>query len=197
MAMTVLDENGLLYFKQKLDALYATQAALAQKADTSAIPTEVSQLTNDAQYQTQSQVSAAIGEAISGVSSIEFQIVDSVEDVTATNIIYLIPQSGGGSTQNIYDEYIYVNNKPEKIGSTDIDLSGYATESWVTGELADYVTSASLSTQLGNYVTTSSLNSTLGNYVTQTSLTSTLTPYAKTADFTAITNGEIDDMFTA
>lgn len=197
MAMTVLDENGLLYFKQKLDALYATQAALAQKADTSAIPTKVSQLTNDAQYQTQSQVSAAIGEAISGVSSIEFQIVDSVEDVTATNIIYLIPQSGGGSTQNIYDEYIYVNNKPEKIGSTDIDLSGYATESWVTGELADYVTSASLSTQLGNYVTTSSLNSTLGNYVTQTSLTSTLTPYAKTADFTAITNGEIDDMFTA
>lgn len=197
MAMTVLDENGLLYFKQKLDALYATQAALAQKADTSAIPTKVSQLTNDAKYQTQSQVSTAIGEAISGVSTIEFQIVDSVEDVTATNIIYLIPQSGGGSTQNIYDEYIYVNNKAEKIGSTDVDLSGYATESWVTGELADYVTSASLSTQLSKYVTTSSLNSTLGNYVTQTSLTSTLTPYAKTADFTAITNGEIDDMFTA
>ena len=197
MAMTVLDENGLLYFKQKLDALYATQAALAQKADTSAIPTKVSQLTNDAKYQTQSQVSAAIGEAISGVSSIEFQIVDSVTKVTATNIIYLVPQSGGGSTNNIYDEYIYINKKPEKIGTTEIDLSGYATESWVTGKLANYVTSASLSTQLGKYVTTSSLTSTLEKYVTKTSLTSTLAPYAKTADFTAITNGEIDDMFTA
>lgn len=197
MAMTVLDENGLLYFKQKLDALYATQAALAQKADTSAIPTAVSQLTNDSNYQTESEVTAAIGEAISGVSTLEFQIVDSVEDVTAGGIIYLIPQSGGGGTNNIYDEYIYINSKPEKIGTTEIDLSGYATEAWVTGELADYVTSASLSSQLAKYVTTSSLNSTLGNYVTKTSLTSTLAPYAKTADFTAITNGEIDDMFTA
>ena len=184
MAMTVLDENGLLYFKQKLDALYATKAALAQKADTSAIPTKVSQLQNDSNYQTESEVTAAIGEAISGVSTLEFQIVDSVEDVTATGIIYLVPQSGGGSTNNIYDEYIYINSKPEKIGTTEVSLSGYATEAWVTGELADYVTSASLTSQLGNYVTT-------------TSLTSTLAPYAKTADFTTITNGEIDDMFSA
>ena len=197
MAMTVLDENGLLYFKQKLDALYATQAALAQKADTSAIPTKVSQLQNDSKFQTESEVTAAIGEAISGVSTLEFQIANSVADVTATGIIYLVPQSGGGSTNNIYDEYIYINNKPEKIGSTEISLSGYATEAWVTGELADYVTSASLSSQLAKYVTTSSLTSTLGNYVTKTSLTSTLAPYAKTADFTAITNGEIDDMFSA
>lgn len=37
--------------------------------------------------------------------------------------IYLKPNSGTGN--NVYDEYIFVNSKWEKIGTTETDLSGY------------------------------------------------------------------------
>lgn len=48
--------------------------------------------------------------------------------------IYLRP-SADGSELNIYEEWVYINNTWEKIGTTDIDLSGYATKE----ELENYV----------------------------------------------------------
>lgn len=41
----------------------------------------------------------------------------------STSTIYL--KSNGGSSGNAYDEYIYVNSAWEKIGTTEVDLSGY------------------------------------------------------------------------
>ena len=41
----------------------------------------------------------------------------------STSTIYL--KSNGGSSGNSYDEYIYVNSAWEKIGTTEVDLSGY------------------------------------------------------------------------
>ena len=38
-------------------------------------------------------------------------------------VIYLI--SNSGSAPNIYDEYIWTGSAFEKIGTTDVDLSGY------------------------------------------------------------------------
>lgn len=62
---------------------------------------------------------------ISAISTLSFQVVQSlpVSDIR-TDVIYLVPSSLP-SQQNIYDEYIYVNNAWECIGSTAIDLSGY------------------------------------------------------------------------
>lgn len=34
-------------------------------------------------------------------------------------------KSKTGSTNDVYDEYIWVNNKWELIGTTSVDLSGY------------------------------------------------------------------------
>lgn len=48
------------------------------------------------------------------------------QDISTTTI-YLVAQEGEPSGQDIYDEYIYVNNKWELIGNTDIDLSAYST----------------------------------------------------------------------
>lgn len=47
-----------------------------------------------------------------------------------TDTIYMVPSSDPG-TENVYDEYMYINNAWEKIGSTDIDLSDYATKEYV------------------------------------------------------------------
>ena len=44
-----------------------------------------------------------------------------------TNTIYMVPRSAP-TTNNIYDEYMYINNAWELIGSTEVDLSNYYTK---------------------------------------------------------------------
>ena len=68
-------------------------------------------------------VGTAITNALAGITGIDFQIVETLPSTGVKGTIYLISNSGTGT--NIYDEYIYVNNKWEKIGSTNVDLSGY------------------------------------------------------------------------
>lgn len=95
------------------------------KAVNITVPTKVSQLTNDSKYQTDTQVTTAINNALAGISGIEFKIVDSLPATGNKGTIYLKAHTHG--TQDNYDEYVYVNNKWEKIGNTDIDLSNYVT----------------------------------------------------------------------
>lgn len=49
---------------------------------------------------------------------------------------YFLPKNTS-STSNTYDEYMYINNKWEVVGSTDIDMSEYATKGWVESLLKD------------------------------------------------------------
>lgn len=74
-------------------------------------------------YQNAQQVSAAIAQALSGISGISYEVVQALPATGDPGTIYLLANSGTGD--NVYDEYIYVNNGFEKIGTTDVDLSGY------------------------------------------------------------------------
>lgn len=96
---------------------------ITSKAVNIAVPTNNNQLTNGAGYQTSSEVQAAINNAISGITGIDFQVVESLPEIGIKGVIYLVSNSGTGS--NIYDEYIWVTNRFEKIGTTEIDLSNY------------------------------------------------------------------------
>lgn len=112
----------------------------ANKAVDVTVPTKVSQLTNDSGfqnatqvkatvtgqgYQTQSQVQSLINSAVGNVTSIKYQKVTSLPATGSNGVIYLVAHSHG--TQDIYDEYIWIADTKtfEKIGNTDIDLSGY------------------------------------------------------------------------
>lgn len=55
------------------------------------------------------------------------QIVTSTTEMTDANTIYLMANEGEGN--NIYDEYIVYDGTPEKIGTTEMDLSGYVQDS--------------------------------------------------------------------
>lgn len=55
------------------------------------------------------------------------EIVTSIEEMTDSNTIYLMANSGTGN--NSYDEYIVVNGTAEKIGTTEVDLSNYIQKS--------------------------------------------------------------------
>ena len=98
------------------------------------VPTAVSDLTNDSGYQTASDVSSAIATAISGITGISFEIVQALPATGDAGTIYLI--SHGGSGTDIYDEYVYVNNAWEQIGTTAADFTNVAYYDSVNNQLS-------------------------------------------------------------
>lgn len=110
------------------------------------IPTTLSQLQNDSNFVTSAvdnltnyylkkdtYTKDEVNTLIGSLKSVVFKIVDTLPTTGETSIIYLVPHSHG--SQDTYDEYIYINDDWEKIGSTDIDLSGYAK----TTDLSSYL----------------------------------------------------------
>ena len=79
--------------------------------------------TSTTQIATTAFVTTAITTAIEGITGIDFSVVTQLPTTGAKGIIYLVPN--GGSNNNAYDEYVWVNDSFEKIGTTDVDLSGY------------------------------------------------------------------------
>lgn len=124
-----------------------TKVEPSSKAVDISVPTKVSQLTNDSGfqnatqvnstitgkgYQTQSQVQSLINSAVGNIASIKYEKVSSLPVTGSNSVIYLVAHSHG--TQDIYDEYIWIADTKtfEKIGNTDIDLSGYVKSSGLT-----------------------------------------------------------------
>lgn len=82
-------------------------------------------------YYTKGQVDALI----SFIPEFDIDVVETLptQDISTTTI-YLVP-SQDPQTANSYDEFIYVNNNWEQIGSTAIDLSNYYTKEEVDGKV--------------------------------------------------------------
>jgi len=83
-------------------------------APTAAVGTDTTQIATTA------FVKAAIAAASIGV---QFEIVQSLPASGNASTIYLL--SHGGTAPDVYDEYIWINNTWEKIGTTQVDLSNY------------------------------------------------------------------------
>lgn len=73
---------------------------------------------------TKSEVNSLITSAIGNINSFEVSVVASLptSDID-THTIYFVSNLSSGDS--IYDEYMYINNSWEKIGSTAVDLSNY------------------------------------------------------------------------
>lgn len=84
-------------------------------------------------YQTSAQVQSAINSALSGVTGIDIQVVESLPTTGSKGIIYLVAHTHGSGDN--YDEYVWVSSKSayEKIGNTDVDLSGYLQKGDIVG----------------------------------------------------------------
>lgn len=123
-AAKLIKLDTLSYYDAKLKLFLANN--YAELSDLPVVPTTVSSFTNDAGYQNASQVSEAINTAISGITGISFEIVQALPATGDPGTIYLM-LSSSGATGDIYDEYIYINNAWEKIGTTAVDLTDYTT----------------------------------------------------------------------
>lgn len=132
---------------------------IAQEADGKAVniavPTKVSQLSNDSKFQTETEVTSKVNNAVadkvnqtqmtSAISAATTDmatktyvtqqlaninkkaVVTSTEEMTDPNTIYLI--ANVGEQDNSYDEYIVYEGTPEKIGTTKVDLTNYVQDS--------------------------------------------------------------------
>lgn len=78
---------------------------------------------------TNEQITAAINAAVSSVSGISFEVVSELPVSGESGKIYLLSHEHG--PQDNYYEYIYYSGAWEKIGNTDVDLSGY----WAKADL--------------------------------------------------------------
>ena len=104
-----------------------TAQTITNKAVDITVPTATSDLTNDSNFQSGTEVQDAIDAALADITGIEFEVVQTLPQTGEKGVIYLLSNSGTG--QNIYDEYIWIDGDTtgsfEKIGTTEVDLSNY------------------------------------------------------------------------
>ncbi len=73
------------------------------------------------------QISQATNEIYESITSVELRKVNFLPSEGEKGVIYLVPIEDGDDENNTKDEYIWIeeDHRFEKIGTTDIDLSGY------------------------------------------------------------------------
>ena len=104
---------------------------------------------------TTTQTDSKIAEAIAAAPHLKRTIVEELPEVGSAdaNTIYMVPQGEGtvddpGTATSHYNEYMLINGAFELIGSSQVDLTGYATETFVTNAInALDVTDAAVANQ--------------------------------------------------
>ncbi|WP_400231041.1 hypothetical protein [Methanobrevibacter smithii] len=97
---------------------------------------------HDERYYTETEIDAKVNNINSQINSLigfTATIVNSLPATGEVGVMYLKLNTSSSVESNIYDEYIWVNNKFEKIGSTEttVDLSGYVTQTEMNTQLAN------------------------------------------------------------
>lgn len=112
-------------------------------------------ISGSSNYITSGGVKSYVDSAISGVSQFKYEVVSSLPTASASTMgkIYLVSHSHGST--DTYDEYITIQSGSsyswEKLGNTDIDLSGYQKSLTATqlNAVNSGITSAKVSTYDG------------------------------------------------
>lgn len=92
---------------------------------------DVNNLIDAKGYQTASQVNSIVNTAVANAAHLKRAIVDVLPESGEENTIYLVP-SASSKDGNVKDEYMWINSAWEKIGSSEVDLTGYLKESDLT-----------------------------------------------------------------
>lgn len=134
------------------------------------------------------KVKVWVTDRLKNLTGFTAKAVDALPETGEDNIIYLVKNDESTETQNVYDEYLWINGAFEKLKSTDkIDLSDYYTKSQADTLLAakqDKLTYDDVPTQGSN------------NAVTSGTVYTALAAKANAADINSIGNADIDRLFT-
>lgn len=153
---------------------------------TPSIPSKTSNLTNDSGFITkavndlanyylksETYTKTEVDNKLSAIPKFSIQVVSSLPTSNiSTATVYLV--KSGEETQNLYTEYIYVNNAWEYLGKQTVDLSGYALKTDVPTKLSALTNDAGFITKtvsdLTNYYTKTESDGKYqpkGDYLTQ------------------------------
>ena len=120
------------------------------------------------------------------ITSFTIEIVDALptEDIKSMTIYFM--RNGRDNESDYYEEYMYINDKWEIIGSTFVNLAPYLLKTdfekyqqEITDKFAKYNTSEEISNTLSNYLLSQTFTNTLKNYSTTTEINKVLETYAK------------------
>ena len=100
-----------------VEALKAQDGVLAGEID--ALETSLSNV------YTKKDTDNAIAAAIAAVDHLSREIVGTLPENANENVIYMVRRESG-TGQDVYNEYMYINEAWEIIGDTSVDLTGYA-----------------------------------------------------------------------
>lgn len=75
------------------------------------------------EYSTTEQTKTLISNALKDITGISLKVVTELPTKGENGVIYLVAHTHG--TKDAYDEYLWTGSAFEKIGNTDVDLSGY------------------------------------------------------------------------
>lgn len=91
-----------------------------------------------------------IQKLLSAISSLKMEIVEELPTTNISTTTIYLKLRQDGEENNIYEEYVYINNKWETIGTTAVNLSNYALKT-------DIPTKTSQLTNDSNFATTNQL----------------------------------------
>lgn len=156
----------LLAGLSSVDAILSptSKNAIQNKAVYNALRDKIDKTVNDLlYYYTKTDVynKAEVRELIGAIDTLTMEVVSTlpVSDISTTTI-YLLKQSGS----NVYDEYVYISDAWVKIGTTEMDLSGYLTVANFNIAIADYYTKAEIDAMIADYYTKDEIDDILENY---------------------------------
>lgn len=84
-------------------------------------------------------------EALAKIKTLKKEVVDTLPATGQDDVIYLVKDSKG-KANNVYLEYLWINGAFELIGSTEVDLSGYAK----TSDLIPYAKTSEVDSKISN-----------------------------------------------
>jgi hypothetical protein len=172
MSIKYYDKSGespqekLLAGISPVDAILSgtSKNAIQNKAVYNALRDKIDKTVNDLLYyysKTDVYNKAEVRELIGAIDTLTMEVVSAlpVSDISTTTI-YLLKQSGS----NVYDEYVYISDAWVKIGTTEMDLSGYLTVANFNIAIADYYTKAEIDVMIEDYYTKDEIDDILENY---------------------------------
>lgn len=121
----------LMFSEQYSNLINGVNEQLRSKASSTDIPTKLSELDNDKNYKTESEIQTLINNS----TKLKKEIVTSLPSVGKDDVIYLLKNKN--DTNNFYTEYMWIGGKWEIIGDTKVDLSGYAKKSDIKTKLSE------------------------------------------------------------
>ena len=171
--------------------------AVTDKVVNILMATKVSELENDANYQSGTEVAASIQAAIAATGHAHFEKVDAVPSVdnAEENVLYLVMNS---KTKH-YDIYAKVSGEVVLIDDTTVDLSAYSTTEQVNAlisaavealKIGDYAKAVDLTAAIERIAAVegklAGIDTTVVAYVTSAIEALNIAQYAKASELSAL-----------